>query len=99
METSWTNIFWLILVCSILLIILISVGCYLCKPCKPRHTEGKQETNSLERRDSIRTQVSICSVWSVDEVGQEGEGRTELEKDNTEGEANHPESRSAGSTT
>ena len=32
----------------------------------------------MERRDSTRTQVSICSVWTVDEVGQKEQ--TELEK-------------------
>merc|ERR1712062_567649 len=86
MVASWTNIFWLILICSLLAMILISVGCYLCKKCPTRSAE-KQEKNSLERSDSVKTEVSICSVWTLDD-GQEG--RKELETDNTEGEASPP---------
>ena len=86
MEASWTNIFWILMVCIFIVIILISVGCNLRKQCR---TEGKQEISSLERNDSIRTQVSICSVWAVDEDGRQG--HTDLGGDTTESEATPPD--------
>ena len=84
MEASWANIFWLLLICIFIAIILIfSVCCYI------RQTRGKQEISSLERNDSIRTQVSICSVWAEDEVGQHEP--SDLETDTAEGEARPPD--------
>ena len=62
---------------------IFSVCCYI------RQTRGKQEISSLERNDSIRTQVSICSVWAEDEVGQHEPSH--LETDTAEGEAGPPD--------
>ena len=90
MEASWTYIFWLLLTCIIVAIILITICCYLRKQCRTEtETEGKQEKSSFDRMDSIRTQVSICSVWTVDEVGQQG--NTDLGRDTAEEEASPPE--------
>merc|ERR1711953_356290 len=84
MEASWTNTFWLLLICIFIVIIMIfSVCCYI------RQSRGKQEISSLERNDSIRTQVSICSVWAEDEVGQHEQ--SDLETDTAEGETGPPD--------